>query len=598
MRPSTVLQARKINSLPPRRPLGSLSDAIGKAILIGVFATVFSPLLQAADPVPRISPLDREQDLQNKQRQQDEINRQLDKNQRDSQAPQFQLPQASEPAVDNGPKFLISKITINSGDQSSSSVNVDDVLAKYRNRELGSSDLFSLIRDVSNRYADEGYSTTTVSLVPKNMKQGEVELKINWGYVDGWLINGKPPSGPYQKLLTESAMPALAGKPLNIRQVDQMVENLNNAAKTARVDIQPSERLGYSYLNLVVEDKGLPSVTLKVDNSGTDSPSKGRYRFSASTSISDLLLGNDTVGLNLSSRRYELSDSNSEYNAGVTYSVPFGFSKVDLRLNHSQYERLTPGGKYGTYNTSGDSQTYAAKFSHVLTRGKTDKLTASTEIEHKESANYLEDAYLETNSMPYSNVKFGLEHVTQLAGGSLYSDVTFSQGLSAWSSKQAAYDGNHQPKHFQKLGFNTAWSRPFKWLERDFSFSSRIGGQYSKDNLLVAEKMGLGDEFTIRGFRATPLWGDQGVYISNTLTHPMKLLGGSISPLIGLDSGYARDAISGSEGGAISGLAIGASGNWRYGGASITLGLPLYMQQEFKNSNDNAALYMSTYLTF
>ncbi len=597
MRPFTVSQASDTKPIFSRRHFCSLSDAIGKAVLIGVFASAVSPLLQAADPIPRISPIDREQDLQNKQRQQEEINRQLDKNQRDSQAPQLQLPESPEP-TDNGPKFLITTITINSGDHSSSTVNVDEVLAKYKNRELGSSDLFGLIRDVSNRYTDEGFSTTTVSLVPKNMKQGEVELKINWGYVEGWLINGKPPSGPYQKLLTESAMPALSGKPLNIRQVDQMVENLNNAAKTARVDIQPSERFGYSYLNLVIEDKGLPSVTVKVDNSGMDSPSKGRYRFSASTSISDLLLGNDTVGLNLSTRRYELSESNSEYNAGVTYSVPFGFSKIDLRFNHSQYERLTPGGNYGTYNTSGDSQTYAAKFSHVLNRGKSDKLTASAEIEHKESANYLEDAFLGTNSMPYSNVKFGLEHITQLAGGSLYSDATFSQGVSAWGSKQAAYDEHHQPKHFQKLGFNTAWSRPFKWQDRDFSFSSRVGGQYSKDNLLVAEKMGLGDEFTVRGFRGPPLWGDQGIYISNTLTRSLQILGGSISPLIGLDSGYARDVTKETNGGAIAGLAIGASGNWRYGGASITLGLPLYMQDELKDGNDSAVLYMSTYVNF
>lgn len=102
------------------------------------------------------------------------------------------------------------------------------------------------------------FSTTTISLVPKNMKQGEVELKVNWGYVEGWLVNGQPPTGPYQKLLTASAMPALKGKPLNIHQVDQMVENLNNAAKTARVDIQPSERVGYSFLNLVVRKKACP----------------------------------------------------------------------------------------------------------------------------------------------------------------------------------------------------------------------------------------------------------------------------------------------------------------------------------------------------
>ncbi|MEK1943001.1 MAG: ShlB/FhaC/HecB family hemolysin secretion/activation protein, partial [Pseudomonas sp.] len=371
------------------------------------------------------------------------------------------------------------------------------------------------------------------------------------------------------------------------------------------IDIQPSPRLGYSYLNLITESKGLPSVTLRADNSGLGGPSDGRYRFSASTSASDLLLGNDTLGLNLSSRRFAAYDDNSEYNAGVNYSVPFGYSKVDLRFNHSQYEKLLSGGRYGNYGTSGNSQTYAAKFSRVLMREKTQKLSASVELEHKRNVNYVSDARTSTNSMPYTSLAFGLEHVTQFLGGSLYSDATFSQGLSAWGSGQSAYEDrkyknseNRESKNFKKIELNTAWSRPFTWLDNNFNFSSRIGAQYSKDNLLTAEKIGIGDEFTVRGFRGPALWGDQGIYISNTVNMPLPVLGGTVSPLIGLDSGYVRDVTFKQNSGGITGLAIGASGSWRYGGASITLGVPLAMDDEIRNSTDASVLYISTYLTF
>ncbi len=591
----TSSSAKTEHSLPPAN---ALSIIIAKTLAVGLFAALVSTPSYAADSGYRVNPLDRELDLQNKQRQQEEINRQLDKNQRDVQEQQLQLPEQPELPVQSGPTFLINTITVDPGDKTNPNVNVDDILEKYTGRELGNSDLFGLIRDVTNRYADKGFSTTTISLVPKNMKQGEVELKVNWGYVEGWLVNGQPPTGPYQKLLTASAMPNMTGKPLNIHQVDQMVENLNNAAKTARVDIQPSERVGYSFLNLVVQEKGLPSLTVRAENSGMDSPSKGRYRYSASTSISDLLLGNDTLGLNASSRRYQLSESNSDYSAGVSYSVPFGYSKVDLRFNHSQYEKRLTGGNYGNYDTSGDSQSVSAKFSHVLTRGKTDKLSASVELDHKKSANYIESALLSVSSLPYTSLGFGLEHVTQFMGGSLYSDATFTQGLSTWDSHTAAYDKNNQPKHFKKVAFNTAWSRPLKIADKDFSFSSRIGGQYSSDNLLVAQKMGLGDEFTVRGFRGPAIWGDQGIYISNTLTRPMQLLNGTVTPLIGVDAGHARDVKYKDVSGTIAGLALGVSGSWAHGGGSITLGLPMYMHREIRDSTDDAALYMSTYLTF
>lgn len=541
--------------------------------------------------------IDREIDLQKKLRQQEQINNELEKNRRDILLQQQKAPTESPTVADVGPKFPIKTITIDTGDQLQLAVNVSDILSSYENRELGNADIFSLIRDITNRYAEQGYSTTTIALIPKNLKDGVIQLRVDWGLVEGWLINGKEPATLQERLMTTSAMPGVVGKPLNIHQVDQMVENLNTSAKTARVDIQPSSRLSYSYLNLIIDEKKEPSLSLRADNSGLGSPSDGRYRFSASTSLSDLLLGNDTLGLNLSSRRYKLDDSNSEYSGGISYSVPFGYSKIDLRLNHSQYEKLSVG-NYGDYNTSGNSQVYAAKFSHVLTREKTQKLSASVELEHKDSFNYIEDSLIGVNSVPYSKISFGLEHVTQLLGGSLYSDAKLSKGLSILDSEKAAFDKNSQKKHFKKIEFNTAWSRPFSVATHAFNFSSRIGGQYSPDNLLTSEKLGLGDEFTVRGFKGPPLWGDQAIYLSNTVTMPINALGGTITPLFGLDTGYAQDVAPHKDHGAISGMALGVSGNWNYGGASLTLGVPLSMDDALKDSSEGTVIYMSTYLTF
>ncbi|GLK90755.1 ShlB/FhaC/HecB family hemolysin secretion/activation protein [Pseudomonas turukhanskensis] len=569
-----------------------------------LFFIVFTPYLHAQAVRPPVSPAVREFDIQKKQRLQDEINRELDRNRQDNltapaPAP-IKLPDSA--AEDTGPKFLITTITVDAGEHAALAANISDILNNYENRELGNTELFGLIRDVTNRYAERGFSTTTISLVPKNMKQGAVELKVNWGYVEGWLVNGEEPNVAYQKLITALAMPGLIGNPLNIQQVDQMVENLNNAAKTARIDIQPSQRLGYSYLNLVTEEKPL-TLTLRGDNSGQGSPSSGRYRFSASTSLSDLLLGNDTLGLNLSSRRYQQPKTNAEYNAGASYSVPFGYSKVDLRFNHSQYEKPSRGA-YGDYSSTGNSQTYTGQFSHVLMREKTQKLTALVELEHKKNANFLEGSLLDVNSEPFTSLAFGLEHVTQFFGGSLYSDVKYNHGLSLWNSAPAAYEAeasdshNRQRKNFKKIEFNTAWSRSLRVLDEEFNFSSRIGGQYSKDNLMTAEQMGLGDEFTVRGFQGTPLWADQGIYISNTLSLPLQMLGGTITPLIGLDSGYARDVTYAERSGGLTGLALGATGSWKYGGASLTLGVPLSMDDAIKKTTDSSVLYLSTYLSF
>ena len=587
--------------LTPYMPLQNRTRFIirlttGHALKLSILATLLlaTTIHCFAEDRP-FNRIDQELDLQKKIRQQEQIKQELEKNRR-GYLLQQPAPAESASLTDSGPKFPIKKITIDNGDQEKLAVDISDITAHYENRELGNSELFALIRDITNRYAEHGYATTTISLIPKNLKDGLVELVVNWGKVEGWLINGKPPATLQEQWMTSFAMPGVIDKPLNIQQVDQMVENLNTAAKTTRVDIQPSPRVGYSYLNLVIEEKKEPALTLRANNSGTGGPNDGRYRFTASTSISDLLLGNDTLGLNLNSRRYKMDDSNSEYSGGISYSVPFGYSKVDLRLNHSQYEKLSTG-KYGDYNTSGNSQVYAAKFSQVLMREKTQKLTTSVELEHKENSNFVENSLTAINSIPYTKIAFGLEHVTQLLGGSLYSDITLSKGLSILDSEKAAYDSSGDKKHFKKMEFNTAWSRPFTLASKDFNFSSRIGGQYSTDNLLSSEKLGLGDEFTVRGFKGPSLWGDQAIYLSNTVTMPLQLLGGTISPLIGLDTGYAHDVAPNKDHGSITGLALGTSANWRYGGGSITLGVPLSMSDALKDISDGTVIYLSTYLT-
>ncbi|MGY4534064.1 hemolysin activation/secretion protein [Pseudomonas sp. TE3786] len=567
------------------------------AALPNVFLGVGSAFVRADDLVPYISPLDREQDFQNKLRNQENINRLLDKQGREAEVGSPKQEQAQLSPSDNGIKFPISKIKIDAGDEKEWAVDVSDILSGYINRDLGSPELFSLIRDITNRYSERGFSTTTVSLIPLNMKAGIVELKINWGKVEGWLVNGKEPQSRHEKLIAAMAMPGVTQRPFNIHDIDQIVENLNTVAKSARIDVRPASHVGYSLLNIITEEKSAPNVTLRADNSGTGSPSQGRYRYTASTSMSDLLLGNDSLGLNISSRRYQDDEHNAEYSAGGNYSIPFGYSKIDLRFNQSQYDKQLKG-RFGSYDSSGNSQLYSAKFSQVITREKTQRLSATVELEHKRNENFIQDSLIAVNSKPYTSLAVGLDHVTELLGGSLYSDAAWVRGMSWFSGEMAAFDKSRSEKNFNKIEFNTAWSRPFALLGQNLSFSSRVGGQYSKDNMLTSEQLGLGDEFTVRGYKTPLLWGDRGVFLNNTLSMPLTVLGGSLSPFIGWDIGRTQNVAYKENSGSISGVSLGANSSWRYGGASLTLGAPLSGRVVEKNDVDPAVLYMSVYLTY
>lgn len=567
----------------------------GRRLLLLLCALANVAVFAAEPPASHI--LDRELDLQEKIFREEQIRRELESNKKGSAAQEILQEQPEDNiSADNGVKFLISKIEIDAGEHSDISVDVSDVVVRYQNRELSGSDIFQLLRDVSNRYTEKGYSTTTIGLVPGNLKNGIITLKVQWGKVEGWLINGEAPVALREKIMIFGAMPDVAEKPLNIYDVDQAIENLNNSGKSARIDIQPSHRLGYSLLNIITQSKSLADATLRADNSGRESPSNGRYRFSLSSSISDFLLGNDTLAINGSSRRFQIDEKNSEYSAGLSYSLPVGYSKLDLRYNDSQYSRSTAS-QYGTYDTHGDSKLYSAKLSRVVMRNKTEKLTVSAALEHKKNFNYVKSRLIEVNSRPYTSATYSVEHVTRLLGGSLYSDISYSRGQSYLGGRHAAYsDENRTPIHFQKFEANAAWARPLELWGRSVILNSRVGAVYSRKNMLESEQLAIGDEYTVRGFRNSPMFGDQGVFSTNTLNVPIAVMGGTISPLVGLDAGYVKNVTYDERNGSLAGFAVGVTGSWKYGGGSVVLGVPLMAEERVTDITDPVAVYISTFI--
>jgi hemolysin activation/secretion protein len=537
--------------------------------------------------------INREEDIQNKMRMQESIDRELLENKKRSEtaAEDRTAPNPPPSSETVGPTIDVVDIQVDAGDVYAG-VDVDDILKAYTGRKIGNADLFSLIRDVTNRYAKEGYVTTSVSLIPKNLRDGVVCLKINWGLVEGWHVNGKEPESWSERAMVMQAIPDAVGKPLNIHAVDQAIENLNNYAKSARIDVEPSDRAGYSILSITTAESHIAATSFSVDNSGAQSPSYGRNRYSASTSFSDVLLGNDTLSVNGSTRRFQDDGSNAEYAAGLSYSVPFGYSQIDMRFNETQFKREIDG-YYGAYDSDGNSKIFGLKVARTLLRDKTSKLTGFLEYEHRTNANYIEGTYLEVNSRPYDSLTSGLQYVTRAFGGSLYSDAAFTHGLSTLGSDEAAFSEDGHAKAVKKISFNNAWSRQFAAADRAFDYSFRMGGQYSRDTMLSSYKQGLGDEFTVRGFKGTPLWGDRAIFMSHTISAPISFDVLQVNPFVGLDAGYVNDVNKDGQFGQIVGAAIGVRLSWLDQSFALSVGAPLSYREDIQDSVSPYEVYFT-----
>lgn len=534
---------------------------------------------QAREAVP-VNPAIREDNLQRQRELQRNIDNELRETQEKAQA--ILPPSLEAHELEQGEetfKFPISKILVEAG-EGKPRVDVTDIVDAYVGQALGNLGLFNLVREVTNRYVEQGYATTTVSLLPQNLKQGELTLLVRWGLVEGWLINGAPAETLQDQLMVKMLMPGIVGQPLNMHAVDQAIESLNNGAKNARVEIVSAKRAGYSYLNIITAeaDGARGKYSLGVNNSSVETTSNGRYQSTLAANWGDVVFGNDRLSANIASRYYNEEFGNDEYSGGFSYSLPFGYSELTLRYSHSSYHKEILG-YYGSYLSNGNQDTWGLRFANTLWRNRTDKLTFFSELELKDSANYIQDTFLEVNSKPYRSLTAGLQYVTPVLGGSLFADVAYSRGLSAFGGTPAAFDDDQQNEHFKRLQSNLAWTRPFAVLDKNFEYSSRLSGQYGYNSMLATYQFGIGDEYTVRGYKGTPSFGDSGVYLSNTITHSIPFDGflgaGTLAFYTGLDWGRVKNlSAGGGQASTLTGGVLGVRSNWKHVGASLGVGRP------------------------
>ncbi|MBY4890745.1 ShlB/FhaC/HecB family hemolysin secretion/activation protein, partial [Pantoea sp. DY-15] len=107
---------------------------------------------------------------------------------------------------------------------------------------------------------------------------------------------------------------------------------------------------------------------------------------------------------------------------------------------------------------------------------------------------------------------------------------------------------------------------------------SSIYGQWSPDRLYGSERLTLGGESSVRGFKEQYLSGDAGGYLRNELSYSLFTLPvlGDVSALAAIDGGWLKsDAQNRESTGTLWGSAVGLSTRGRNFYTQYTVGIPL-----------------------
>ena len=245
-------------------------------------------------------------------------------------------------------------------------------------RCLGTEGIHIVLKRVQSALVAKGYVTTRVLVGTQDLSTGTLALTIVPGHIRAIRFT----ADSSERATAWTAFPMKAGDLLNLRDIEQALENLKRAP-TAEADIQivPSEgtalRPGDSDL-LVTWKQGLPlRLTLTADDSGTKA--SGKRQGSATVSGDDLLSLHDLFYLTLNHDLERNAEIQGTQGGTVFYSVPFGYWLFSVSHNTYSYHQTVAGASQ-RYVYSGDSANNDIRLSRLVWRDANSKTTLGGRI--------------------------------------------------------------------------------------------------------------------------------------------------------------------------------------------------------------------------
>lgn len=527
-------------------------------MLLALSASFFSTFVTAAP----LSPADRDAIQLQQQQRLDQ-----DQQQRDALWNAASSPRTSAvTALPSGRCFPVHAIVIRNATLLSDAQR-KTLTAPFIHRCLNLTDINALVHAISDWYMQRGYITSRAFLTEQDLSTGELTIPVLEGKLDEIRLEGQHPRA------LAMTFPGLEGSILNLRDIEQGMEQINRVRRTpVQIEIQPSLKAGYSVVNLTAKPEFPLSASAGFDNSGQKSTGVGQ--------LSASLTGNNLLGLAdrwfiSGGRSNAFSDWRDAQNLQAGVSVPYGYGLLDYSYSWSSYHSSFVNNGF-TWLSNGDNVAHRLNGSWVLFRNGNIKSGVQLGLNHYSSHNYLNSTLLSSSSRKITSLQLGLNHTQKMFGGVATLNPTLSRGMSWFDAESDAGKSRELPKaQFRKWSISGSFQRP---LTDGLWWLSSLYGQWSPDRLYGSERLTLGGESSVRGFKEQYLSGDIGGYLRNELSYRLFTLPvvGEVSALAAVDGGWLKsDAQDRDATGTLWGSAIGLGTQGRHVYTQYTLGIPL-----------------------
>ena len=453
---------------------------------------------------------------------------------------------------------------------------------------IGSEGINVLLRRIQNRLIDLGYVTTRVVVEPQDLRSGMLVLTVIPGKVGRIQLQDQSAIPFATRGTLWFAMPMAQGDILNIRNIEQGLENLKRVPSAdANMELVPTDAVGETDV-VIAYKQSLPfHLTLGLDDSG--SKATGRLQGSATFSWDNVFTLNDMFYIS-GTRTFKRNsdDAEGDYgskNISLYYSIPW--KNYLLTLSGSKYfYHQTVAGAFESYTYSGESQQMKANLSHLLSRGSFYKTYVNAALWTKKSYNYINDTEIEVQRRRTAGWEVGLNHTQYIGETVLQLFANYKRGTGGNKSLPAPEEEfGEGTSRMQIFTAGVDFTYPFTIGNQPFRFNTSWNGQWNGTPLTQQDKFSIGGRYTVRGFDGElSLSGEKGWLWRNELGWNIANKGHEL--YLGIDRGKVHSSQEELQiGDSLMGGAIGLRGKLWGINYDYFVGVPIKKPEGFRTSH-------------
>jgi hemolysin activation/secretion protein len=435
---------------------------------------------------------------------------------------------------------------------------------------LSNQDINDFIQALTTLYVQKGYIAVRI-LASGPDADKVLTLRAVEGHVEA-IQNAD------RRLNTGTLFPNVIGQPLNIKDIDQGLDQANRLqSNQATVDILPGTAQGGSILMLRNPESPPWHGGLSLNDSGQEST--GVWIAGINAAWDSPFAASDFISLSTQSTTDNPNTRYSRSNS-LFYSLPYGYWTLSAFASESRYLN-TQQLENNSVQLSGESSQSGVRLDRVITRSQHATSTANVQLSHKRSDNYFLDGWLEISSPKLTVMELGFNQMLISDSGIWVLDASLEKGLTWFGADHDRPIADWPTPEFTKAKLGIKLYHNFVIAKQALSLQSSWSWQGSRDRLPAIEQIELASQSAVHGFKRNSLSGDTGWYWRNTLSARLPILGAYLSPRIGIDAGRVLQANIGYQ--SLAGMTLGLGLNMQDFNIDLEYNHALHMPDRFTN---------------